>query len=153
MNLQAAHALLLKEGFVVQSFGVGNRVKLPGASKSDPNVYQFGEATYDSIYKDLVAKDEALETRFDVAITFEERVMEQLVEDMNSRQQVSMKPLLVLNIDVKDSYQEAAKAAPLAAKLCEMIAESEDWESEVDDIVHRFERETKKRPIYTICWY
>ena len=49
--------------------------------------------------------------------------MEQLVEDMNSRQQVTMKPLLVLNIDVKDSYQEAAKAAPLAAKLCEMVSD------------------------------
>ena len=42
---------------------MGNRVKLPGASKTDPNVYQFGEATYESIYKDLAAKDEALYTR------------------------------------------------------------------------------------------
>lgn len=33
-----------------------------------------------------------------MVITFEERVMEQLVEDMSGRAQVSMKPLLVLNI-------------------------------------------------------
>jgi hypothetical protein len=47
----------------VQSFGVGSRVKLPGASRTDPNVYQFGVATYEDIYKDLAAKDEALYTR------------------------------------------------------------------------------------------
>lgn len=32
---------------------MGNRVKLPGASRSDPNVYEFGVATYESIYHDL----------------------------------------------------------------------------------------------------
>lgn len=32
---------------------MGNRVKLPGASRSDPNVYEFGAATYESIYNDL----------------------------------------------------------------------------------------------------
>lgn len=30
---------------------MGNRVKLPGASRSDPNVYEFGAATYEDIYK------------------------------------------------------------------------------------------------------
>lgn len=38
------------------------------------------------------------EEEFDVAITFEERIMDQLVDDMHSRTQTSMKPLLVLNI-------------------------------------------------------
>lgn len=175
----AAHSVLQQQGFEVQSFGVGNRVKLPGASRTDPNVYEFGKATYEDIFNDLVAKDEALYKRngllqmlqrnmaikpapqrwqdhrdqqFDVVVTFEERIMEQLVEDMNSRPQTSMKPLLVLNIDVKDSHQEAAIAAPLAAKFCQMIAESEDWESEIDTIVQRFAQETGQRPLYTICW-
>lgn len=176
----AAHALLQEEGFDVHSFGVGNRVKLPGASRADPNVYEFGKATYADIHRDLQQKDAALyqrtgllqmlernmavkpapqrwqnyrEEEFDVAITFEERIMDQLVDDMHSRTQTSMKPLLVLNIDVTDNHQEAAKAAVLAVMLCKMIAASEDWETEIDDIVARFQQETERRLLYTICWY
>jgi RNA polymerase II subunit A C-terminal domain phosphatase SSU72 len=47
----------------VKSFGVGSRVKLPGASRNDPNVYEFGKVTYEDIYKDLEAKDAALYAR------------------------------------------------------------------------------------------
>ncbi len=42
---------------------------------------------------------------------------------------------------------------PLVHRECLQIAESEDWESEIDDIVHRFEQETGRHPFYTICWY
>lgn len=48
-----------RKGFDVQSFGTGNKVKLPGKSAGRPNVYDFG-CPYDTIYKDLVNKDEAL---------------------------------------------------------------------------------------------
>lgn len=33
-----------------------------------------------------------------------------------------MEPLLVINLDVKDNHEEAAMAAPLALKLCEMVS-------------------------------
>jgi hypothetical protein len=37
----------------VSSFGVGGHVKLPGASASAPNKYDFGTTTYEHIYNDL----------------------------------------------------------------------------------------------------
>ena len=50
----AAHCLLLEKGITnVRSFGAGSSVKIPGASKDDPNVYRFGEATYEEILQDL----------------------------------------------------------------------------------------------------
>lgn len=46
----------------VKSFGVGRTVKLPGASKSQPNTYPFGKP-YADIHDDLLSKDEELYTR------------------------------------------------------------------------------------------
>ncbi|KIY96388.1 RNA polymerase II subunit A domain phosphatase SSU72, partial [Monoraphidium neglectum] len=119
-----AHDSLAKHKLFVPSYGVGQHVKLPGASKDSPNVYQFG-TPYRTIFEDLKGKDPALYTRngllkmlernmavkqapegwqhdrehhFDVAVCFEEKVMEQVVEDMHNREPSTMKPLLVINI-------------------------------------------------------
>ena len=43
----------------MESFGAGDKVKLPGPSADRPNCYDFG-TTYDYIYEDLVRKDKAL---------------------------------------------------------------------------------------------
>lgn len=53
------HAFLSKKGYNVESFGTGDKVKLPGASPDKPNVYEFG-TTYEHIYQDLLEKDKTL---------------------------------------------------------------------------------------------
>lgn len=54
-----AHGFLSKKGFKVRSFGTGEKVKLPGTSVDKPNVYEFGQYSYDDIYNDLTNKDKA----------------------------------------------------------------------------------------------
>lgn len=54
-----AHGFLAKKGFKVRSFGTGEKVKLPGTSVDKPNVYEFGQYSYDDIYNDLTNKDKA----------------------------------------------------------------------------------------------
>ena len=51
--------LISKKGYRVQSFGTGDKVKLPGAAPDRPNVYEFG-TPYDDIYQDLLQKDREL---------------------------------------------------------------------------------------------
>jgi RNA polymerase II subunit A C-terminal domain phosphatase SSU72 len=178
----ACHAELQRHNFNVRSFGVGNSVKLPGKSATTPNVYEFG-TPYETILADLRSKDsnfyarvglEAMLERdarvktaperwhaargpadvFDVALCFEERVMEQLVEDMSSRVQTAMRPLLVVNIDVKDSHEEAARVAPQALALCRALEACEGgWEQGVDAALAEFERKFKRRAFYTVCFY
>jgi hypothetical protein len=46
----------------VSSFGVGGHVKLPGPSKDEPNVYNFG-TPYEEIFNALKSQNEALYTR------------------------------------------------------------------------------------------
>lgn len=47
-----AHARLKKKGFNVRSFGTGDKIKLPGPSLNQPNVYEFG-TSYEEIHSDL----------------------------------------------------------------------------------------------------
>jgi RNA polymerase II subunit A C-terminal domain phosphatase SSU72 len=171
-----AHSVLKAHNFNVKSYGVGGHVKLPGPSAKEPNVYEFG-TPYQYIYNDLKGKDTALYTRngllallernmavkrapekfqesreqFDVVVCFEERVMEQVVEDMHNRATGSMKPVLILNIDVKDNREEAAKVAPQTLQLCQMLESRECWEDGIDEVLTQFEQ--TRRAIYTVCYY
>lgn len=55
-----AHLRLAAAHFPVISFGTGSLVRLPGASMNTPNVYHFNKTSYDSMYKELDAKDPRL---------------------------------------------------------------------------------------------
>ena len=100
-----AHKVLLEAGMDVSSYGAGRSVKLPGASRDDPHVFEFGKITYQAIYDKLMAEDVKLYTKnglkemlernmrikegpqrwqdhpvaCDVAICFEERVFDNVV--------------------------------------------------------------------------
>eukprot|EP00249_Psilotum_nudum_P012381 c23749_g1_i1 orf=601-1257(+) len=175
-----AHALLLKHGFDVSSYGTGAHVKLPGPSIREPNVYEFG-TPYRIMFDDLKRKDPELYKRngllqmlkrnltvkeapqrwqdnaadgaFDVIFTFEERVFDMVIEDLHNREQKMMKSVLVVNLDVKDNHEEAAVGAKLALDLCQKLAVADTWEDEIDSVVQMFEKQHKRRLIYTICFY
>ncbi len=177
----AAHCLLLEKGITnVRSFGAGSSVKIPGASKDDPNVYRFGEATYEEILQDLKRQDEKLyaqkgligmlernmrvkrkperwqdnsdDGEFDVVVCFEERVFDLVLADMREKNAKGV-PCLVINVDVRDSHEDAVNAAPIALKLCEMIEKCDDWECEIDEIMDELEEKVGIKPLYSVCYY
>jgi RNA polymerase II subunit A C-terminal domain phosphatase SSU72 len=55
-----AHLRLSQANYPVISFGTGSLVRLPGPTITQPNVYQFNKTSYDSMYKELDAKDPRL---------------------------------------------------------------------------------------------
>lgn len=55
-----AHLRLSQANYPVISFGTGSRVRLPGPSITEPNEYFFNRTSYDSMYKELEAKDPRL---------------------------------------------------------------------------------------------
>ena len=173
-----AHKVALHAGLDVQSYGAGSRVKLPGASRDNPNVFEFGRVTYQEIYDKLMAEDPKLYTRnglkdmlernvaikpapqrwqdsevdVDVVVCFEERVFDLVMEDLRAKGG-AREGVLVVNLDVRDSHDSSVDAAPRALRLCEALEASEDWESEVDEIMNAFEEAEGMRPLYGVCYY
>ncbi|KAL4278719.1 hypothetical protein GQ457_03G028090 [Hibiscus cannabinus] len=175
-----AHSLLKKQGFDVSSYGTGTHVKLPGPSLREPNVYDFG-TPYKLMFDDLRRKDPDLYKRngilpmlkrnlsvklapqrwqdnaadgyFDIVFTFEEKVFDMVLEDLHNRDQVLLKSVLVINLEVKDNHEEAAVGARLALDLCEQIEAVESWEDSVDDILISFENKHRRKLLYSISFY
>ncbi|XP_078729428.1 RNA polymerase II subunit A C-terminal domain phosphatase SSU72-like isoform X2 [Lampetra fluviatilis] len=165
-----------KKGFDVRSFGTGTHVKLPGPSPDKPNIYEF-KTPYDAMYQDLLQRDKDLYTqngilhmldrnrrikpcperfqecpeRFDLILTCEERVYDQVVEDLSGREQESFQPVHVINVDVQDNHEDATLGAFLICELCQCIQLTEDLDNEIDELVQDFEEKSGKLILHTLC--
>jgi len=173
-----AHAMLQKKGYKVRSFGAGSKVRLPGESVHKPNIYSFG-TPYEEIYQDLKKKNQARYTKngmlsmldrnrklklkperwqdekshFDVVITYERRVYESLLSDVEDRGGGEFRPAHLINLDTTDSHQEAQAGAHLTLQLIERIYKAEDWEDEIIEILDEFERRNHKGVLHTVIFY
>uniref|UniRef100_A0A3P8Y9I8 RNA polymerase II subunit A C-terminal domain phosphatase SSU72 n=1 Tax=Esox lucius TaxID=8010 RepID=A0A3P8Y9I8_ESOLU len=167
-----------KRGFDVRSFGTGSHVKLPGPAPDKPNVYDF-KTTYEQMYNDLVRKDKELYTQngilhmldrnkriksrperfqsckeqFDLVITCEERVYDQVLEDLSSREQETFTPVHVINVDIQDNHEEATLGAFLICELCQCIQHTDDMENEMDELLQEFEDKSNRPFLHTVCFY
>lgn len=170
-----AHDVLKKNGFNVRSFGSGNQVKLPGSAADKPNVYEFG-TPYDDMYKDLTAKDynlytqngilhmldrnrrikpcperfQACKDKFDIIFTCEERVYDQVVEELANRGSTDFHPGHVINMDIQDNHEEATVGAFKLRELAHRLSSSEDLDNEIDEILTDFEAEHGKRILHSV---
>ena len=59
--------------------------------------------------------------RFDVLVTCEERVYDQVIEYMESRAPSHNQPVHVINIDIQDNHEEATLGAFLICDLITMV--------------------------------
>nr|CAG4645138.1 EOG090X0E4R [Leptodora kindtii] len=172
-----AHNFLSKRGHCVQSYGTGDKVKLPGAAPDRPNVYEFG-TTYDDIYQDLLQKDRELYTRngllhmldrnrrikpcpekfqstmeqFNIIISCEERVYDQVIECLESRDSQTT-PVHVINIDIQDNHEEATIGAFLICELVSQLASSEDLDNDIDEILQEFEPKCQRPVLHCVLFY
>ncbi|XP_058790793.1 RNA polymerase II subunit A C-terminal domain phosphatase SSU72 isoform X2 [Phymastichus coffea] len=173
-----AHAFLSKKGFNVKSFGTGDKVKLPGNAPDRPNVYDF-DTTYEEIYNDLLLKDKQYYTqngllnmldrnrrikakperfqlskdKFDILITCEERVYDQVIECMESRKQEDNQPAHLINIDIQDNHEEATVGSFLIWELVSVLANSDDLDNDIDELLHEFESKFDKTILHTVLFY
>jgi len=93
--------------------------------------------------------------RFDIVITFDQRVYDTVVEDLSQRDPTdSVQPVHVINLPVKDTHDEATLGAIDAWKLVQLIEEAkEDWEDEMETILDKFEQKTSRKVLHTLLFY
>lgn len=150
----------------MRSCGTGTSVKLPGPSIDRPNVYPFS-TPYDVMYADLIRKDESLyrrngvlaildrnrgikrnperwydmKERFDIVLCFEERIFETVMDDFVCNRNPSAFTLCyVVNMEVRDTPNDAVEAAKVIGDLVQDIDRLEDREGEISKVFEKYER-------------
>nr|CAH7741906.1 unnamed protein product [Callosobruchus chinensis] len=172
-----AHAFLSKKGFDVKSYGTGDKVKIPGSAADKPNIYDFG-TSYEEIYLDLLQKDKALYTqngllhtldrnrrikshpekfqecdeKFDILITCEERVYDQVLDFMENKPPTDNSIVHVINIDIQDNLEEATLGAFLISDMCAMLAAAEDLDNDIEDVLHNYEEKCQRSILHSIVF-
>lgn len=167
-----------KRGLLVRSFGAGQQVKLPGSSMEKPNVYSF-DTPYEFMYKDLSSKDTNLYTqngvlhmldrnrrikekperfqdcreRFDVIFTVEERIFDQVMEDLENRDKRNNELVHVINIDVIDNPEDATLGAFMFCELGQKMEGISDLDNGIDEILTEFELKTKRTILHAVSFY
>jgi len=174
-----AHNFLAKKGFNVRSFGSGTHVKLPGSSASNPNIYTWS-TTYDTMYQDLLSKDRNLYTtngllhmldrnrriktrperfqdcadQFELIVCCEERVYDAVIEHLEGREdKEGHPPVHILNLDIQDNHEEATIGAFMICDLCQLLAQSDDLDNDIDELLQEYEARCQRNILHSLCFY
>jgi RNA polymerase II subunit A C-terminal domain phosphatase SSU72 len=173
-----AHSFLQKKGFNIKSYGTGNMIKIPGKSEKEPNQYPFG-TSYDDIYTDLKSKDKSLYTkngmlhimernrrikkgpekfqetngRYDVILTVEEKVYDQVLADFDEKGGQCDEPVHVINMNVVDNPEDATIGAFLLCDLASLLSSSEDLDNDIEEIIQEFESKAERELLHSVLFY
>ncbi|GAB2292695.1 hypothetical protein Dimus_026932 [Dionaea muscipula] len=102
-------------------------------------------------------QDNAADGYFDVVLAFEEKVFDVVIEaavinvtDLHNREHALLKPVLMINLEVKDNHEEAASGARLTLDLCQELEATESWADNIDEIVSAFERRHHRKLLTSV---
>ena len=90
--------------------------------------------------------------KFDVIFTCEERVYDQVVEELTNRTPTDNSPVHVINIDIQDNHEEATIGAFKILELATMLSESEDLDNDIDELLQEFESQSDRSVLHTIAF-
>lgn len=93
------------------------------------------------------------EEKFDVIVTCEERVYDQVVEFFETKGNVSNVPVHLINLDIIDNHDEAVKGAFIISDLVTQLTTASDLDNEIDEILAQVEDQTDKNFLHCIMFY
>jgi len=90
---------------------------------------------------------------FDVVISLDERVYDQIVEDFLNKRAKSYKQVHVINMDIEDNHEEATIGAFVVCELAKLIQDAEDIDDDMDELLQEFEETTKRTILHSVFFY
>ncbi|XP_020621861.1 RNA polymerase II subunit A C-terminal domain phosphatase SSU72-like [Orbicella faveolata] len=93
------------------------------------------------------------EEEFDLVVTVEERVYDQVIEYLESRGSQSYSPVHVINLDIQDNHEEATVGAFHICEMCQAIEGLDDLENEIDEVLHKLEKKWTRTLLHTVAFY
>ena len=86
-------------------------------------------------------------------ITAEERVYDQALEFFEEKGGQLSQPVHIVNMDIQDNHEEATIGAFLLCELVQLLANSQDLDDEIDEIVQEFEAKCERPILHTVVFY
>ncbi|CAF0941482.1 unnamed protein product [Adineta ricciae] len=91
--------------------------------------------------------------RFDVIFTVEERIFDQVMEDLENREKRTNEIVHVINIDVIDNPEDATVAAFMLCELGQKLNATEDLDNSINEILIEFEQKNKQTILHAVSFY
>ena len=90
---------------------------------------------------------------FDLILTCEKQVYDQVVEDMSTREQETCQPVHVINVNNLETHKEATLGAFLICDLCQCVQLMEGMEDRIGELLQVFKEKSGRSFLHTICLY
>ena len=90
---------------------------------------------------------------YDLILTCEEKVYDQVMESFESAGSTSAHLAHIINIDVIDNPEDATLGAFVMLKLVQKLDSCEDLDDEIDEILQEFESTTNRAFLHTVAFY
>lgn len=88
--------------------------------------------------------------KFDVIFSCEERVYDQIIEELSKRDPVDYSTVHVINYDIPDNHEDAIFGAMAICKMAEMISQSTDLDNDIDELLQEFETLVENPIIHSV---
>lgn len=88
----------------------------------------------------------------DLILAWEERVCDQVVEDLNSREEETCRPVHVVRVDIQDNREEATWE-PSSSVSSASIRHTEHMESDIDELMQGCEEKSGRVFLHLVCFY
>lgn len=90
--------------------------------------------------------------KFDVLFTCEERVYDQVIEELAYRVPTDNTPVHIINIDIQDNHEEATIGAFLIRDIASLLSQSNDLDNDIDHIIEDFESKAQRTILHSISF-
>jgi len=90
--------------------------------------------------------------KLDVVLTYEARVFDAVLQDLQGNDKNTFSGVHVINIETKDNHDEAVVSGKITCELCRKLEGLTDIENDIVAALDDFQEQTKRPLVYTLVY-